>query len=138
MPKLFLKFNEAILKEIELDRPQLTIGRKEDNDLTIDNLAVSGHHARIVQEHGAYFIEDRDSTNGTFLNDKRIQRQQLRNGDQIRIGKHLLVYEGEETPAPAAPPPSKGVDLDKTMILDTQKQRELLQAKQPAGAAPKA
>ncbi len=47
MPKIFLKFNEQVLKEIPLDKPRLTIGRKPDNDLVIDNPAVSGHHALI-------------------------------------------------------------------------------------------
>jgi pSer/pThr/pTyr-binding forkhead associated (FHA) protein len=135
MPKIFLKFNEAVLKEIQLDRPQLTIGRKPDNDLVIDNPAVSGHHARIVQEEGAYVIEDLGSTNGTFVNDKRIEKRPLKDHDRVLIGKHLLLYQDE---ARAAPPPSlpKAFDSDKTVILDTQKQRELLKAEQ-ATAPPK-
>jgi len=58
MPKIFLKFNEQVLKEIPLDKPRLTIGRKPDNDLVIDNPAVSGHHALIFSEEGVFFIED--------------------------------------------------------------------------------
>ena len=132
MARVLLKFNEAVLKEIQLDQPQLTIGRKSDNDLPIDNLAVSGHHARIVQEKGAYFIEDTASTNGTFLNEQRIQRHQLHNGDQIKIGKHLLVFQ-EELTRPATPAPSKDSDFEKTMVIPTQKQREA--AKASASAA---
>lgn len=129
MPRIFLKFNEAVLKEIPLDRAQVTIGRKPDNDLVIDNPAVSGHHARIVQEHGSFFIEDLGSTNGTFVNDAKIVKHQLRNTDRIGVGKHMLVYQ-DEGMAPPPPPPVKEADSDKTMILDTKKQRELLKAAQ--------
>ena len=127
MARVLLKFNEAVLKEIHLDRPQFTIGRKSDNDLPIDNLAVSGHHARIVQEQGAYFIEDTASTNGTFLNEQRIQRHQLHNGDQIKIGKHVLVFQ-DELVRPATPAPSKDSDFEKTMVIPTQKPREVAKA----------
>jgi pSer/pThr/pTyr-binding forkhead associated (FHA) protein len=138
MARIFLKFNEAVLKEIPLDRPQMTIGRKPDNDLVIDNPAVSGHHARIVQEHGSFFVEDLGSTNGTFVNDAKVLKHQLRNTDRVGVGKHLLVYQDEVAEAAPPPPPAaKEADSDKTMILDTKKQRELLKAAQtmqfPAG-----
>jgi len=129
MPKLFLKFNEAVLKEIAMEGPQLTIGRKPDNDVVIDNPAVSGHHARIVQEQGAFFLEDLDSTNGSFVNDAQVHKQQLKNTDRVAIGKHVLVFQ-EDAPAAAPAPPQKETDSDKTMILDTKKQRELLKAMQ--------
>ena len=140
MARIFLKFNEAVLKEIPLDRAQLTIGRKPDNDLVIDNPAVSGHHARIIQEHGSFFVEDLGSTNGTFVNDAKTAKHQLRNTDRIGVGKHLLVYQDEAAEeAPPPPPPPKESDSDKTMILDTKKQRELLKAAQttqvPIGAS---
>ena len=89
MPKLRLKFSGMVLKDFPLDKPQLTIGRKMDNDIVIDNLAVSGHHARVVEETGTYFVEDTGSTNGTFVNDMKIAKQRLQPGDQIRVGKHL-------------------------------------------------
>jgi len=137
MPKIFLKFNEKVLKEIPLDRPQLTIGRKQDNDEVIDNPAVSGHHARIIEEKGAFFIEDLGSTNGTFVNDAKIQKHQLKNTDRIGIGKHLLVYQDEVAEAPPPPPPPpKEAESDKTMILDTKKQRELLKTLETTRATP--
>ena len=141
MPKIFLKFNEKVLEERTLNGPQLTIGRKPDNDLPIDNPAVSGHHARIIEEQGAFFIEDLGSTNGTFVNDAKIQKHKLKNTDRIAIGKHLLVFQDDVAPAPVSPPPPKEADSDKTMILDTKKQRELLkavQSMQPLAAASKA
>ncbi len=107
MPKLLLKFSGMVLKGIPLDKPQVTIGRKMDNDVVIDNLAVSGHHSRVVEENGTYFIEDTGSTNGTFLNETKIAKQRLQSGDQIRVGKHILVYEDETaTSKPKAAPPA--------------------------------
>lgn len=115
MPKLLLKFSGMVLKDIPLDKPLVTIGRKMDNDVVIDNLAVSGHHARVVEENGTYFLEDTGSTNGTFLNETKIEKQRLQPGDQIRVGKHVLMYEDEtatakpKTAAAVAPDPDKTV-----------------------------
>ena len=95
MPKIFLKFNEQVLKEIPLDKPRLTIGRKPDNDLVIDNPAVSGHHALIFSQGDAFFIEDLESTNGTFVNDAKIQKEKLKNSDLVAVGKHVLIYQDE-------------------------------------------
>ena len=94
MPKLFLKFNEAVLKEIAMEGPQLTIGRKPDNDVVIDNPAVSGHHARIYDREGAVYVEDMNSTNGTYVNGRRVSTQELlRADDRIRIGDTEFRYE---------------------------------------------
>jgi hypothetical protein len=131
MAKIFLKFNEQVLKEIPLEEPQLTIGRKPDNDLVIDNPAVSGHHARIVKEEGAFFVEDLGSTNGTFLNDAKVKKQKLKNTDRVSIGKHALhalIYQDEVAAPPPPPPLPKKSGSDKTMILDTAKQKELMKA----------
>ncbi len=95
MPKIFLKFNEQVLKEIPLVKPRLTIGRKPDNDLVIDNPAVSGHHALIFSQAGAFFIEDLESTNGTFVNDAKIQKEKLKNSDLVAVGQHVLIYQDE-------------------------------------------
>jgi len=115
MPKLLLKFSGMVLKDIPLDKSQITIGRKMDNDVVIDNLAVSGHHARVIEEKGTYFVEDTGSTNGTFLNDAKIAKQRLQPGDQIRVGKHILVYEDETATAKPKPAPAVSLDGDKTV-----------------------
>ena len=130
MPKIFLKFNEQVLKEVPLDKPQLTIGRKPENDLVIDNPAVSGHHARIVNEGGAFFIEDLGSTNGTFVNDAKVQKEKLKNSDRVAVGKHVLIYQDEVAAPPPPPPVQKEAQSDKTMILDTAKQKELMKTVQ--------
>ncbi|MBI4369747.1 MAG: FHA domain-containing protein [Elusimicrobia bacterium] len=104
MPKLLLKFNAAVLKEITLTQPIITVGRKADNDIVIDHPAVSGHHCKIYKQGDAYWVEDLDSTNGTFHNDKKMIRAGLHNNDTIGIVKHILLYIEDDatTPAPSA------------------------------------
>lgn len=91
MIQIQLKFKDTILKTIETDRDEITIGRKKSNTIDIDNLQVSNKHARIVKHAGNYFIEDLKSTNGTFLNNEKINKEPLRDKDIITIGKHTLV-----------------------------------------------
>jgi len=70
----------------------MTIGRKEDNNIRIDNLAVSGHHAKLLTLFDDSFLEDLESTNGTLVNGQPIKKHPLKNGDVITIGKHELRY----------------------------------------------
>ena len=64
MPKLMLKFEAAFIREIKLDKPSFTIGRKPDNDIALDNAAVSGHHCKMYESGGTWYVEDLNSTNG--------------------------------------------------------------------------
>lgn len=80
-----------MIKTIETDSEKITIGRHEKNNIQIDNLAVSSLHARIVREDDKYYIEDLDSTNGTFLNEAPVKREQLKDTDAVTIGKHTIV-----------------------------------------------
>jgi pSer/pThr/pTyr-binding forkhead associated (FHA) protein len=77
----------------------MTIGRKDDNDIRIDNLAVSGHHAKLLTIFDDSFLEDLDSTNGTYVNGRPITKHPLKNGDVIVIGKHELRYINESSAA---------------------------------------
>lgn len=90
--KLELNFNASKIDEFSLEKEVLTIGRKEDNDVQIQNLAVSGHHAKLLTIFNDSFIEDLNSTNGTFVNGKSIDKHALQNGDVITIGKHELRF----------------------------------------------
>lgn len=114
-PVVILKLHESVLKETEL-KEQLTIGRKSGNDLVIEDQAVSGRHARIVKIHAVYFIEDLKSTNGTYVNGKRIDRKQLKDTDVITVGIHRLVFRDDARTAPAAAS-SFVADSDQTMIV---------------------
>ncbi len=108
MAILVLSFNGEKQNEYDLTQEELTIGRKPDNDITIDNLAVSGRHAKILTIFNDSFIEDLDSTNGTYINGKKITKHALKNGDVITLGKHTLTYEtGDDGES----------EFEKTMII---------------------
>lgn len=95
MAKFVIRHGGSVVGEYPLLKPVVTIGRKADNDLRVDNLSVSNHHARVVKDGDRFVIEDDGSTNGTFVRNKRIRRHQLANGDEIQLGKHTLVFVAE-------------------------------------------
>ncbi len=128
MPKLLLKFNAAVIKEIPFDKDALTVGRKADNDIVIDNPAISGHHCRISVQGGTYFVEDLESTNGTFVNEKRIKKSGLHNNDVVGVAKHAIVFLEDAPPEPPPPPPAPEPAADATMMISPQKQAELVAA----------
>ena len=127
MTKIILKFKDAVLKEVPVEKELITIGRKRDNDIEIDNLAVSGHHARIFKAGDWFLIEDLDSLNGTFVNGKMIQESPLKNGDEILIGKHVLKFVSTDAATTSEPEAvlKKGV-VGETMIIDSKVQQEML------------
>jgi len=100
MPKILLKFEAAVIKEIKLDKPVLTVGRKPENDIVLENATVSGQHCKLYEAGGGWFVEDLNSTNGTFVNGKKVLKAGLRNNDSIGIVKYFLIYM-DETAAPA-------------------------------------
>jgi pSer/pThr/pTyr-binding forkhead associated (FHA) protein len=129
MPKLSLMFDNKIVKEVSVGTRPVTIGRSPDNDLAVDNLAVSNHHAKVYYEAGRMVVEDLASLNGTFVNDLRVERATLHDGDSIHIGKHRIkVDTSGDAPVPwdsgrkAAAP-----RIDETMVLDTKERRKMLQ-----------
>jgi predicted component of type VI protein secretion system len=128
-------FNKQVIREYPFLKDSITVGRAEDNTVVIDNLAVSSYHARIDKAGTDFILTDLQSTNGTFINDNRVVTHKLAHGDNVSIGKHILLFVGEKGKAEAEESDQK-MSLNKTMMLDTVKQRELL-AKQK-GAAPAA
>lgn len=124
MPRLLLKFNDEVLKVIDSSKDLITIGRNLKNDIQIDNLAVSNFHAHIVCQLGHYFVEDLGSTNGTFVNDRKISKWALADNDAIAIGKHAIVFLDEDVADDKVG--IEELQMEKTMILDTKKQRELM------------
>jgi pSer/pThr/pTyr-binding forkhead associated (FHA) protein len=126
MARLILTYEKQVLKEIPFQEGSITIGRRNDNTIVIDNLAVSAYHARIDKAGKSYIITDLQSTNGTFVNDKKIVSLKLSHGDNIVIGKHMILFveaAREEAPDEGV---SKKLNLDETMMLDTARQRDLL------------
>jgi predicted component of type VI protein secretion system len=148
--KLSLEFGDKVLREVALSGGVVTIGRQPDNLLRIDNPIVSGHHARIFWENKHYVLEDNESFNGTYLNNRSISRAVLSDGDVIVIGKHRIEFHsevgkrdtssasvtqdrssGRQTQAEKSAPPQ----LEATMVLDTVKLKEMM-AKMAAASAP--
>src|ERR1700687_6523133 len=99
MAKLTLMFEDKLVKEVPAVSRPGGIGRSPDNDLPVDNLAVSNYHARVYFEAGRLVVEDLASLNGTFVNDLRVERATLHDGDSIWIGKHHIKVDASgDTP----------------------------------------
>ena len=96
MPKLVLSMDGLVLKEMPLGKERTTIGRKPDNDIQIDNLAISGHHAVITCITNDAFLEDQNSTNGTYLNGQPVKKNVLRNNDVIELGKYKIKFIADD------------------------------------------
>jgi len=131
MAKLIIKFNDVVIDQIVLKQGDMNIGRRPGSDILLDNLAVSGSHASIFTIGEDSFIQDLNSTNGTFVNNKKIGKHHLDNGDVVSIGSHSLTYMNENA-AKNAP------NLAKTVIISSQKQDDIIaqvaKASQPTSA----
>ena len=131
MPTINLRLkNKNLHSYLIRKRTSLSIGRLPDNDIVIENDAVSGKHAVIITKDDEYYIEDLNSTNGTFVNKKKINSHMLKDEDIITVGKHELVFkltdEGglERMDVPKL---SNGtISRDKTSALDTMGHREIM------------
>jgi hypothetical protein len=132
MAKLILSFHGSSVGETELSKEYTTIGRKPDNDIQVDNLAVSGHHARVIRIINDFFLEDLDSTNGTSVNGSPVRKHALQDGDRIDIGKHQLQFINEAQEDQAD-------DLEKTVVMNFQAMNHAAgQPSAPAAPAPAA
>jgi pSer/pThr/pTyr-binding forkhead associated (FHA) protein len=92
MPKMIVSIDGVVIKEVQLTKDRTTLGRRPYNDIVIDNLAVSGEHAVMQMSGAEVFLEDLNSTNGTYVNGKAIKKQQMQNGDTVEIGKYKIKY----------------------------------------------
>ncbi len=124
MPKVIVSIDEVVIKEVQLTKDKTTLGRRPYNDIVIDNLAVSGEHASLQMSGNEVFLEDLNSTNGTYLNGKAIKKQQLQNGDAIEIGKYKIKFVGDEA----------ADNFDKTQIVRAKPAAPPVQPPRAAGA----
>lgn len=106
MPKLVVSLDGVVIKEVQLTKDKTTLGRRPYNDIVIDNLAVSGEHAVLQMAGQDVYIEDQNSTNGTYINGRAVKKQLLQHNDTVEIGKYKIKYLVEET-----------ADYEKTMVL---------------------
>ncbi|MGD8412826.1 MAG: FHA domain-containing protein, partial [Candidatus Latescibacterota bacterium] len=116
-PVVSLQFKDKEIDHWVFDRPQFKIGRTPDNDIVIDNLAVSRLHAVLEEEKGNYYVRDCDSLNGTLLNDQKVGRAKLEDGDEVCIGKHTIQFRRQGGQAVPAGETIQG--FDQTMIINT-------------------
>ncbi|MDH3821096.1 MAG: FHA domain-containing protein, partial [Gammaproteobacteria bacterium] len=98
MARLILSLDNQVLAEYNMTKERYTIGRLPDNDVRIDNPAVSGHHSLIINILNDSFLEDLNSTNGTYVNGKLIKKHALQHSDVITIGHHQLRFADQQAP----------------------------------------
>jgi len=97
--------------ERELKPGRLVIGRTPDNDLQIDSKFISRHHCQIVTQADSCLIEDLNSTNGIYVQSKRVRRYNLNDGDVVQVGQHEIMYIDERVPRMRG-----GVDMTDTDV----------------------
>ncbi len=131
MARLILSLDNQVLAEYNMTKERYTIGRLPDNDVRIDNPAVSGHHSLIINILNDSFLEDLNSTNGTYVNGKLIKKHALQHGDVITIGHHQLRFSDQQTAD------SEQDEFEKTMVIPAGQQNaeQLAKAEQAAEAA---
>lgn len=130
MPTLTLKFKDNVISEYVLEKGNsLNIGRREDNNIVIDNLAVSGHHAKIDSVGEGFLLTDLQSKNGSFVNEQYASSHWLKHGDIITIGKHNLVFKYKDNET--KPEADSQEDMDQTMVMDTNAYKSMLAKSTP-------
>jgi pSer/pThr/pTyr-binding forkhead associated (FHA) protein len=131
MARLILSLDNQVLAEYNMTKERYTIGRLPDNDVRIDNPAVSGHHSLIINILNDSFLEDLNSTNGTYVNGKLIKKHALQHGDVITIGHHQLRFTDQEVPE------AEQDEFEKTMVIPSGQQNaeQLAKAERAAEAA---
>ncbi len=107
MPKMIVSIDGVVIKEVQLTKDRTTLGRRPYNDIVIDNLAVSGEHAVLQLTGNEVYLEDLNSTNGTYVNGKAVKKQLLQNNDTVEIGKYKIKFINE----------APGATFEKTMIM---------------------
>src|SRR5262245_16369648 len=118
MARLVLSLDGQVLAEYNMNKERYTIGRLPDNDIRIDNPAVSGHHSLIINILNDSFLEDLNSTNGTYVNGKLIKKHALQHGDVVTVGHHQLRFVDQ------AEGDAEQDEFEKTMVITPSSQGE--------------
>jgi predicted component of type VI protein secretion system len=111
MARLILSLDSQVLAEYNMNKERYTIGRLPDNDVRIDHASVSGHHALIINILNDSFLEDLNSTNGTYVNGKLLKKHALQHGDVITVGHHQLRFVDSQTGE------SEADEFERTMVI---------------------
>ena len=111
MARLILSLDGQVLAEYNMTKERYTIGRLPDNDVRIDNAAVSGHHGLVINILNDSFLEDLNSTNGTYVNGKLIKKHALTHGDVITVGHHHLRFVDSQVES------SEQDEFERTLVI---------------------
>jgi pSer/pThr/pTyr-binding forkhead associated (FHA) protein len=128
MARLVLHLDGQTLAEYNMSKERYTIGRLPDNDIRIDNAAVSGHHALVINILNDSFLEDLNSTNGTYVNGKIVKKHALQHGDVITVGHHALRFVDGDTE-------EEQDEFEKTMVISSRDAAQLVAGAQKVAAA---
>jgi len=122
MPEIVVKFEERVIERVVTEKKRISIGRTPDNDIVLDNRGVSRKHAQIEFNNNSALIIDNESLNGTFVNNRKITEEVLKDNDVINIGKFTLLYHQD-----APKEELQAASLEGTMVLKTKKHKGLLE-----------
>src|SRR3979490_1107014 len=119
MARLVLSLDGQVMAEYNMNKERYTVGRLPDNDIRIDNAAVSGHHSLIINILNDSFLEDLNSTNGTYVNGKLIKKHAMQHGDVVTVGHHQLRFVASQEEGEA-----EQDEFEKTMVITPSTQGE--------------
>ena len=119
MSRLILSLNGQTLAEYNMTKERYTVGRLPDNDVRIDNPAVSGHHSLIINILNDSFLEDLNSTNGTYVNGRLIKKHALQHGDVVTIGHHQIRFVDENADE------ADQEEFERTMVINPRTQNQV-------------
>src|SRR3970040_442119 len=121
MPEIVVKFEERVSERVVTEKKRISIGRTPDNDIVLDNRGVSRKHAQIEFSNNSAVLIDNESLNGTFVNNRKVTEEVLKDNDIITIGKFTLIYHRD------ASREGQGDHFEGTLVLHTKKQKELIE-----------
>jgi len=121
MPEIIVRYEDKVIERVVTEKHRISVGRTNDNDIVLENRGVSRKHAVIEFNSDGAVVMDNESLNGTFVNNRRISEEHLRENDTVTIGKYTLVY------FPEASNELDTAAMDGTMMLNTKAQKELLE-----------
>lgn len=130
MARLILSLDGQVMAEYNMNKERYTVGRLPDNDIRIDNPAVSGHHSLVINILNDSFLEDLNSTNGTYVNGKLIKKHALQHGDVVTVGHHQLRFVDTQSLD------SEPDEFEKTMIITPGSAVAAAAAKKASAIAP--
>lgn len=132
MARLILSLDGQVMAEYNMNKERYTVGRLPDNDIRIDNPAVSGHHSLVINILNDSFLEDLNSTNGTYVNGKLIKKHALQHGDVVTVGHHQLRFVDTQSSD------SEPDEFEKTMVITPGSAVAAVAAKKASAIAPPA